>query len=179
VPISSRQDYREHLRRDAAAHGLERVRPGALLTRPQLAFQRRLRTAEWATNCWRGPLGRAAAAALRYRVLRHGTRLGFTVPLNTTGPGLCLAHVGTVVISRKALLGADVRVHAGVNIGESRGKAAVVGDGCYLGPGAKLVGGVELGPGCVVGAGAVVTRSFGPGTVLAGVPARALRQEAT
>ncbi|MDP3713005.1 MAG: DapH/DapD/GlmU-related protein [Mycobacteriales bacterium] len=175
MPITSRMDYREHLRRDAAAHGLDRVRPGALLTRPQLAFQRRLRAAEWASNCWPGPWGRAGAALLRYRLLRAGTRLGFTVPVNTTGPGLCLAHVGTVVVSRKAQVGADVRIHAGVNIGESDGRAAVVGDGCYLGPGAQLVGGIELGPGCVVGAGAVVTRSFAAGTVLVGVPARALR----
>lgn len=133
MTIRSRQDYREHLRRDAAAHGLERVRLGTLLTRPQLAFQRRMRAPEWATNCWTGPWGRAGAALLRYRMLRCGTRLGFTVPVNTTGTGLCLAHVGTVVVSRKARVGSDVRIHAGVDIGESDGRAAVVGDGCYLG----------------------------------------------
>lgn len=148
--------------------------PVALLTRPQLVFQRRLRTAEWASACWPGPVGRAAAALTRLRLLRCGTRLGFTVPVGTTGPGLCLAHVGTVVVSRLARIGADVRVHAGVNLGESDGLAPVVGDRCYLGPGAKLVGGVELGDDCVVGAGAVVTRSFPAGSVLVGVPARAL-----
>lgn len=174
-PIASRADYRHYLQRDAAAHGLSRVRRRDLLVRPTLSFQRRLRRAEWATACWTGPLGRAAAAALRLQVLRHGTRLGLTVPLGVTGPGLCLAHVGTVVISRKARLGDDVRVHVDVNLGESRGAAPTVGDGCYLGPGAKLVGGITLGDRCVVGAGAVVTRSFEAGAVLAGVPARALR----
>jgi serine O-acetyltransferase len=173
--ISSRADYRDHLLRDARAHGLDKVTQRQLLTRPTLRFQRKLRRAELLTNTARGPLGRARAAVARHRATRFGHSLGFTVPVNTTGPGLCLAHVGTVVINRKARVGADCRIHAGTNLGEGRGGAPVVGDGCYLGPGAVLVGGVELGEGCVVGANAVVTTSFPPYSVVAGVPARLLR----
>jgi lipopolysaccharide O-acetyltransferase len=50
-----------------------------------------------------------------------------------------------------------------------------IGDGCWLGERCVILPGVELGPGCVVGAGAVVTHGFGPGSVVAGVPARLLR----
>jgi serine O-acetyltransferase len=146
-----------------------------LVTRPTLRFQRKLRRAELLTNTARTPLGRGWAALTRLRTTRYGHRLGFTVPVNTTGPGLCLAHVGTIVINRRARVGADCRIHAGTNLGEGRGGAPVVGDGCYIGPGAVLVGGVELGEGCIVGANAVVTRSFPPNSVLAGVPARTLR----
>ena len=173
--ITSRADYRDYLQRDARAHGLERVRPRDLLARPTLRFQRRLRRAELRTNTARGPLLRAWAAWTRHRATRFGHSLGFTVPVNTTGPGLCLAHVGTVVVNRQARIGADCRIHAGTNFGQGRGGAPRVGDGCYIGPGAVLVGGVELGPGCVVGANAVVTRSFPAHSVVAGVPARLLR----
>lgn len=173
--ITTYKDYKEYLRRDARAHGLEQVRRRDLLMRPALNFQRRLRCAEYWTNRRGGVVARALAAAMRFSASRQGARLGFTVPVNVTGAGLCLAHVGTVVISRQAKIGEDCRIHAGTNIGEGRGGAPTLGDGCYVGPGAVLVGGIQLGAGCIVGANAVVTSSFGPRSVLIGVPARVHR----
>ena len=46
-----------------------------------------------------------------------------------------------------------------------------VGDGCWLCAGSMVLPGVSLGAKCVVAAGSVVTRSFGPMKLLAGVPA--------
>lgn len=173
--ITSRSDLREYLRRDAVAHGLDRVRWRDMVVRPALHFQRRLRRAEYRTNCGRGPVGRARGAMSRLVAHRHGTRLGFTVPVNVAGAGLCLPHVGTVVISRHAHIGEDCRIHAGTNIGEGQGGAPSLGDGCYVGPGAVLIGGIFLGAGCIVGANAVVTRDFGPRSVIGGVPAKLIR----
>jgi UDP-2-acetamido-3-amino-2,3-dideoxy-glucuronate N-acetyltransferase len=45
-----------------------------------------------------------------------------------------------------------------------------------IGSGAVILAGVEIGEGAVIGAGAVVTKDVPPHTVVAGVPARALRQ---
>ncbi len=50
-----------------------------------------------------------------------------------------------------------------------------IGDGSFVGVGAAILPGVTLGTGCVVAANAVVTRSFGPNTVLLGNPARPIR----
>lgn len=47
---------------------------------------------------------------------------------------------------------------------------------CWLGEGCKVLKGVRLGRGCVVAAGAIVTRSFPPYTVIAGVPGRPIKR---
>lgn len=48
-------------------------------------------------------------------------------------------------------------------------------EGCDIGMGAIVLGGVVLGQGTQVGAGAVVTRSTEPFSVVAGVPAKKIR----
>ena len=47
-----------------------------------------------------------------------------------------------------------------------------VGNDCFIGMNSILLYGVSLGDHCIVGAGAVVTKSFPPGSVVAGNPAR-------
>ena len=53
----------------------------------------------------------------------------------------------------------------------------VIGSRCWIGAKAVILKDVELGDGCIVAAGAVVTRSVGPGQIVAGVPARPITPE--
>ena len=48
--------------------------------------------------------------------------------------------------------------------------------GASIGSGAAILCGVTIGEGALVGAGAVVTRDVPPGSTVAGVPARLMRQ---
>lgn len=52
----------------------------------------------------------------------------------------------------------------------------VVQQGASIGTGATILGGVQIGAGAVVGAGSVVTKSVPAGTVVAGNPAKIIRQ---
>ena len=48
--------------------------------------------------------------------------------------------------------------------------------GASIGSGAVILAGVTIGEGALVGAGAVITKDVPPNTVVAGVPARVLRE---
>lgn len=52
----------------------------------------------------------------------------------------------------------------------------VVEDDVWIGSGAVITDGVRVGTGAVVAAGAVVTRDVAPHTVVAGIPARVIRE---
>lgn len=51
-----------------------------------------------------------------------------------------------------------------------------IGENCFIGGRSLILPGVEIGDGCVVGAGSVVTKSVPAGSVVAGNPARVLRE---
>jgi acetyltransferase-like isoleucine patch superfamily enzyme len=51
-----------------------------------------------------------------------------------------------------------------------------IGDDAWLGAGATILPGVTIGEGAIVGAGAVVAHDVEPYTVVAGIPARAVRR---
>lgn len=54
-------------------------------------------------------------------------------------------------------------------------KPIIVGDGCWIGANATIIGGVTIGDGAVVVAGAVVTKDVEPNTMVGGVPARKIK----
>ncbi len=55
-------------------------------------------------------------------------------------------------------------------------KNVIIDEDCWIGINSVLMQGVSLGRGCVVGAGSVVTKSFPPYSVIAGVPARLIKK---
>jgi serine O-acetyltransferase len=170
--IESRSDYRIFVTADCRSLGLTSKRNWLLLNEI-LTFQVRLRRVEYALNCSKNPV---RILVRRYLYKRISTRLGFSISPNTFGPGLAIAHRGTIVVNGGARVGANCRIHVDVNIGTEAGKsnaAPIIGDDCYIGPGAKIFGQIEIGAGSVIGANAVVNRSFPEGSqTLAGVPAR-------
>jgi serine O-acetyltransferase len=103
-------------------------------------------------------------------VLPHTARIGSNFSLGYGGLG-CVIH-------KDATIGNDVEIGANVLIG---GNARVFGvpiveDGVYIGFGAVIIGPITVGHGAVIGANSVVTTNVPPCAVVAGVPARVLRQ---
>lgn len=55
----------------------------------------------------------------------------------------------------------------------------IIRRGAYIGANVTILEGVEIGESSIVGAGAVVTQAVPPGAVVAGVPARIIKQVGT
>ena len=80
-------------------------------------------------------------------------------------------------MNHKARIGRNCVLNVCVNIGnngEDYEHAPRLGDGCFIGPGAKLFGNIVIGNNVKIGANAVVNHSFPEGNcTLVGVPAKA------
>jgi serine O-acetyltransferase len=90
-----------------------------------------------------------------------------------------LGHNGIgIVIHPKVKIGKNVLICQQVTIGGTGYELSVpvIGDDVYIGAGAKILGPIEIGSNCVIGANAVVVKSVPSGCVVAGVPARILKQ---
>lgn len=99
---------------------------------------------------------------------------GFSIPVNSFGLGLSIAHGGTVVVNDIARIGKNCRIHEGVTIGTTgkNGRAAIIGDNCFIATGAKIIGDIHLGNDIAIGANAVVVKSFLENGITLGGPSQ-------
>lgn len=178
--IDSRQKYYEYLEQDQIALGRQQDKRPRLFGDEIWKLERLLRQVEYDSNCRKGL---SAAVIGRYHKFRFhclSVKLGMTIPVNSFGPGLSIPHYGTIVVHGNARIGKNCRLQEGVTIGATNGshEAAVIGDNCYFGSGAKVIGAVRIADDVAVGANAVVTADITePGTTWAGAPARKISDQ--
>ena len=175
--IKTKEDLNRYLKEDhnkrfSGGGGIREY----LAQRPLWLFNRCLRKTEYHINNG-GIYHRLLGIWSKVRLKSISMKLGWLVPPNTCGEGLCIVHPGTVVINDKARIGRNARIHVCVNIGATKDGAPVIGDDAYIGPGAKIYGNIVLGNHVTVGANAVVNRSFGNNQLLVGVPASVKKKE--
>ncbi len=177
--IQSRSDYQLFKAADQKSLGIKKS-PLYLFRNDILCFEIRLKKLEYAINCRKSPL---IVIIRKIKFRNISVRLGYSISPNTIGPGLSIAHRGTIVINGGTKIGANCRIHADVNIGTEAGKSAsspTIGDNCYIGPGAKIFGEIIIGANTVIGANAVVNKSFPEGNqTIAGIPARVISQKSS
>ena len=129
-------------------------------------------------------LGRIVYQAKRISYERYSAKLGFSIPINVFGPGLCIGHMGTIVVNGNVRIGENARIHVDVNIGNyslfgegwKGDNTPTIGDNVYIGPGAKLFGKITIGNNVAIGANAVVTKDVPDHVTVAGVPARIINE---
>ena len=171
--IKSKEDYYYYLEADKIAIGITKKRPSLFLDEVW-RFERLLRKVEYYKNCKQFALWRPYYYILYFFLHRTQIKLGFYVHPNCFGPGLSISHPGTIIVNDRAKIGSNCRLHVGVVIGPDvrTSQVPTIGDNVYIGPGAKIHGGISITDGIAIGANSVVNKSFNePNVTIAGVPA--------
>lgn len=95
------------------------------------------------------------------------------------GKGTRFAYGGIgIVIHARAVIGKNCIIGQGITIG-GRSKlidVPIIGDNVQISAGARILGNIEIGDNVVIGANAVVINSVQPNSVVAGVPAKVIKE---
>ena len=81
------------------------------------------------------------------------------------------------MVHSDAVIGSDCWISQHVTIGRNFGDTRVptIGDRVYIGAGSVVFGEISIGNGAIIGANAVVNRDVPPAAIVAGNPARVIR----
>ena len=108
----------------------------------------------------------------RYYFSKYGIQVSTATQI---GGGFYIGHGMGVVIHPSAKIGRNVNISQFCTIGSNKGKAAVIGDGVYIGPSCCVVEDVCIGKNAIIGAGSVVTKDIPANSVAVGSPARVIK----
>ena len=177
--ITDKGSFKYFLERDLKAYELDRISFYNYYRMDCVRFQRRLRKIEYLYNVRQGNM-----LCRWYRIMleiinhRLALKLGFSIPKNVFGAGLCLVHYGTIVVSPLARIGENCRIHPSSSIGFFNG-APTLGNNVYIGPGAKLFGQIVIGDNVTIGANAVVNSDIPGNVTVGGIPAKIISNKSS
>ena len=105
----------------------------------------------------------------------HNSYIPYTAEI---GDETVFAYGGIgVVLHSKAVIGKNCMIGQNITIGgrTGHGSAPVIGDNVYIAAGSRVLGGIKIGNDVIIGANAVVIKDVADGCVVAGVPAKVIK----
>lgn len=123
-------------------------------------------------------MGLKFLARLNSQIVRFFTGIEIH-PGATIGHSIMIDHGMGVVIGETAEVGNRVILYQGVTLGGTGNHTGkrhpTVGDGCFIGSGAKILGPVTLGNNVKVGANSVVLRDIPANSTVVGIPGKIVK----
>lgn len=178
--IKSKNEYKYYLEADRISLMQKRKRPHLVSVWESdviWKYERLLRKVEYLHNCKSKGVFYFIYKFNQYRLFRMQIKTGINVPINVFGAGLCITHLGPIVINGFAKVGNNCTLHPFTVIGisgrDSGSQVAELGNDVYISMGAKIIGKISIADSVVIAANAVVTKDITtPNTTWGGIPAR-------
>lgn len=105
-----------------------------------------------------------------WKLRRLSYKLGYQIPINVFDKGLTIFHWGSIIVNANAKVGKNCMLQPQITIGQKHdGEAPVIGDNCYIGSGARIIGKIKIGDNVTIAPNAIVTKSFPSNCVIGGV----------
>ncbi len=114
-----------------------------------------------------------------------GIKIGNRTGINT---GAYLAGQGGITIGDDVITGPNLQIFSENHVFADLDQiikeqpltriGVIVGNNCWIGGGVTILDGVTIGDGCVIAASSVVTKSVPANSIVAGVPAKVIRNRA-
>lgn len=116
------------------------------------------------------------------RLMHLSNKTKIQIPARTTiGEGFYIGHLGRVIIHPEAKLGKNINIATGVTIGrENRGKregVPVIGDNCWIGTNAVIVGNIKIGSDVLIAPLSFVNFDVPDHSIVIGNPAKIISRE--
>lgn len=178
--IRNRQDLNEYIKADREA--LKMKHP--FLAKITYGEHARIRRYLYVMRCaeyWKSQktfVGRLCFAFYYIWYRRLCLKYNMYISLDTLGKGVCIEHPGFVRIDAFCQVGMNCTILPMVLLGKKRtGEdcSIIIGDNCYIGTGATILGPISIGNHVTIAAGAVVLHDVPDRAVVAGVPAKIVK----
>ena len=101
-----------------------------------------------------------------------------------TNTNCCILDCAKVTIGNNVWIGPNVGIYTPNHAFDSKERSdgyerslpIVIGDNVWIGGGVNIIGGVTIGGNSIIGAGSVVTKDIPSGVIVAGNPAKIIRE---
>ncbi len=182
--IQSRSDLHKYILADYKVLGMEHP-VAARFTYGEnwelFAYMRNLRNLEFYINKPNQYLWNKILRSwywLKHR--KNCKRMDIFMAPNTFGPGCHLQHRGFRHILPGTKIGANCEILPMVLVGKKspniKNCPIIIGDNCYIGTGATILGPITIGNNVTIAAGAVVNKNIPDNCIVGGVPAKIIKK---
>lgn len=175
--IKSKADLKEWLSYESSKYGLTNVIKEYILfyagsERAVIwSWQKRLRKTEYYYNTRKKIRYAISLVILNHKSNKYGLHIG----VNVCGKGLKVMHLGSILTNGGVKMGEDVSLHINTSF-VAKGTsddAPTIGNGCVVGVGAVVMGGVQVADYVAIGANSVVCKDIREENIaVAGAPAK-------
>jgi serine O-acetyltransferase len=179
--IKSKKDLRAYLKADQIASGQSNRLFIRWLTRSDeyyiRAFMVALRHYEYWLNKKKNLFEKIPYLFWWWNYRRLKLKSELYIYPNVVGPGFFPVHAGFRRFGSYVRVGKKCRVLPMVLLGKKKPTKEckiTIGDNCYIGTGATILGPVTIGDNVIIGAGAVVNNDIPDNVVVGGVPAKVI-----